>query len=258
MDNLSEALQWCRDINGCDLSDSWIERFIFSCVGCPPLVATPLNGWCDFFYFLDTWSCTTPSDGIRASLGRMVSEVFRVYGYDTETNRPITTKEALRARISARLDMVDLDNNFRDYCIESIYDTIVRVSVDLCDTASLHELNIYDIFDGRGFDSALLHSIFGTIPTKSGRAGGADALPTQKRGEMLPVRVRAHIVYELMKRGGVTLAQYDKTDIARLINAAIGGNPAAKIRNVDMYKNFPYELNAEDAQIIAGLFEPFK
>ena len=75
---------------------------------------------------------------------------------------------------------------------------------------------------------------------------------------MLPVRVRAHIVYELMKRGGVTLAQYDKTDIARLINAAIGGNPAAKIRNVDMYKNFPYELNAEDAQIIAGLFEPFK
>lgn len=258
MDNLNEALQWCRDINGCDLSDSWIERFIFLCVGCPQTVATPLNGWRDFCAFLDIWSCTTPRDGIRASLGRMVSEVFRVYGYDTDTNSPITTKEALRARISARLDTVELDNNFRDYCVESIYDTIVRVSVDLCDTASLHELNIYDIFDGRGFDSALLHSIFGTAPTNAVRVEGVNALPPKKRGDMLPVRVRAHIVYELIKRGGVTLAHYDKTDIVRLINAAIGGNPAAKIRNVDMYKNFPYELNVEDAQIIEGLFKPFK
>lgn len=243
MDDIKDALQWCRDINGCNLSDSWIERFIFSCLGGPPSVAPPLNGWCDFSAFWEIWSCGASGDQIRAGIGRIVSEVFRIYGYDADTNSPITTKEALRGRISAQLDIVNLDNSFRDYCTESIYHTIVNISADLCDAATLWSLDIYDIFDTRGFDSALLHSIFGTTPADNEHTAGNVVPPSNDKGNKLPVAVRVAVLENLLCRLGVTvksqdtpMGTHDKTIVCKFINAITGGNIDTKAANSGTYR----------------------
>lgn len=281
MENFNEALQWCQDINGCSLlsGTNWVDIFVPIVPGISSAVAVPLNGWIEFSKFLNVWSCTTPSDQVRAGVGRMVSELFYVYGYDSEENRPITTKEALRENITALIRAVLGDRKniskkkeeFRGYCAGSIYITLVNVITDLCDVASLNGFSFYDVFENRGFDPALLHSVLGTTPAQIGQPTVATGQPTAeqtvtatastKRGprNAYSERLRTHIVYELMKRAGINLRIYDKTDIARLIQAAIGGNPDVRVGDSNVYKiHLSADLSPQEEKTISALFKPFE
>lgn len=280
MENFNEALQWCQDINGCSLlsGTNWVDIFVPIVPGISSAVAVPLNGWIEFSKFLNVWSCTTPSDQVRAGVGRMVSELFYVYGYDSEENRPITTKEALRENITALIRAVLGDRKniskkkeeFRGYCAGSIYITLVNVITDLCDVASLNGFSFYDVFENRGFDPALLHSVLGTTPAQIGQPTVATgqstaeqtvtATASTKRGprNAYTERVRTHIVYELMKRAGMIDQQIlDNTQIATFIRAVIGGNPDVEIRGTNCYRYINERLPRKDEATISALFEPF-
>lgn len=268
MENFKEALQWCRDINGVGLytyTFEWVEQFI-PLIEVSPRMAPPLRGWGEFSEFLEVWGSTTPSEQVRVGVGRMVSQLFCLYGYDLVTNRPVTTKEALKERISAQFNGA----GFTEYSIMSIYNTLVNVITDLCDVASLNGFSFYDVFENRGFDPALLHSVLGTTPAQIGQPTAATGQPTAEQTvtatastkgrprNVYTERLRTHMVYELMKRVGIKLRTYDKTDIARFIRAAIGGNTSTEIRDSNIYKKHLLDdPTPQEEAIISALFEPF-
>lgn len=71
-------------------------------------------------------------------------------------------------------------------------------------------------------------------------------------------RLRTHIVYELMKRAGIKIGTYDKTDIARVIIPAIGGNPDVRVGDSNVYKkHLSADLTPQEKAIISDLFEKF-
>ena len=229
-------------------------------------MAPPLRGWGEFSEFLEVWGSTTPSEQVRMGVGRMVSQLFCLYGYDLVTNRPVTTKEALKEHISAQFN----GTGFTEYSIMSIYNTLVNVITDLCDVASLNGFSFYDVFENRGFDPALLHSVLGTTPAQIGQPTAATGQPTAeqtvtatastKRGprNAYTERVRTHIVYELMKRAGmIDLQILDNTQIATFVRAVIGGNPDVEIRRTNCYRYINERLSRKDEATISALFEPF-